>query len=238
MLLGIPKEGLKPGSPEAADLQAAEAFVADIQQEILAYDIANAQAVESYARRWWSRVPILGRHTRRQLEEEEAAQKAGKGADGEAWKGGALAGLDAAAAAAAVKSGGPYLHSTSSTTARGHTVERTAAVGKEQLQSMGKANAKPAYNTWLFKRNHPNWVPLLQRWWVPWVCVGAIALVWTPDVWKLRTLYYLDYQYAMLRQSIHMAYWKATMSPEDYNKLMADIEAERPSSVKSTDCPF
>ncbi|KAK7201479.1 hypothetical protein NESM_000211000 [Novymonas esmeraldas] len=247
-ILGIPKGGLAADSPEAADLQAAEAFVSDIQQEILAYDIANARAMEAYAVRWWSAVPLLGRHARRALkaEQEEQARRASEAA-GTASASPAASGLrisQAEAAAAAELSGGTYMHRQTSQTSRGLKVERTSAIQRGELSALaGAPLSNPAAptvkaNTWLFRRQHPGWVPLMQRWWVPWLCVGSIAVLWTPDVWKLRTLYVCDHQYALFRQAIHKAYWRATMSPEDYAALMADIEAERPTKVASTNCPF
>lgn len=272
-ILGIPKEGLSPDSPEAADLHAAETFMHDIQQEILAYDVANAEAMEAYTRQWWSRVPFLGRGARAAID-QEAAEKAQAQAQPMASSGhdsahhndisgaegfsGAFAGLDPAAAAAAMAAaggggGGSFLHTqTGQTTRGGFHVERTSAVDVEQLKGMlgmnnsstsGEINtvaatSQPRVNSWLFKKKHPGWTPLMQRWWVPWVCVAALGLVWTPDVWKLRALYYSDWQYAILRQSIHRAYWRATMDRDAYDALMADIEAQRPTVVKSTDCPF
>lgn len=275
LILGIPKEGLSPNSEEAAQLHAAEAFVSDIQQEILAYDIANAKAFEAYTRRWWSRVPYFGRHAKAAIEQEAAEAAAAAAAPTSsslhasesatatasctsteaAWQGSALEGLDAAAAAEAVAgTGAAFLHKQKGTTARGSVVERTSALDQERLRQLlaeqKKAGAPTTgttattaasqrrVNAWLFKRQHPGWIPLMQRWWVPWVCVVGIAVIWTPDVWKLRTLYLLDYQYAQLRQSIHKSYWRLTMRKEDYDALMADIEAQRPRSVKSTECPF
>ncbi|AYU76085.1 hypothetical protein conserved [Leishmania donovani] len=260
LILGIPKEGLSPNSPEAADLQAAEAFVSDIQQEILAYDIANAKAIESYAVRWWSAVPFFGRHAKRALEAESTA--AATAAAGETHKSTEAAAvvdgnansseghglrLSPEEAAAALQSGGAYLHRQASQTPRGFKVERTSAIDPAQLSQLtggarcasgSKAVPVPKVNTWLFRRQHPSWVPLMQRWWVPWLCCGSIVLIWTPDVWKLRTLYFCDHQYALLRQSIHKAYWWATMAPEDYAAHMAAIAAERPSRVRGTSCPF
>ncbi|KAG8349034.1 hypothetical protein ERJ75_000832900 [Trypanosoma vivax] len=58
-VLGIPKGGVTPGSSDAASLQAAEAFIADIQREIIASDMANAEAMELYALSWWRRMPSL-----------------------------------------------------------------------------------------------------------------------------------------------------------------------------------
>ncbi|KAG5511183.1 hypothetical protein JKF63_07125 [Porcisia hertigi] len=263
-LLGIPKEGLSPNSPEAADLQAAEAFVSDIQQEILAYDIANAKAIESYAVRCWSAVPFFGRHAKRALEAEAAAA-----ADATVTptvadpvvgsSGGPGLHLSPEEAAAALQSGNTYLHRQTLQTSRGFKVERTSAIDPAQLSQFtdpaGSASmAKPApapratgaiqaapvprVNTWLFRRQHPSWIPLMQRWWVPWLCAGSIVLIWTPDVWKLRTLYFCDHQYALFRQSIHKAYWWATLSPEDYAAHIAAIAAERPSKVNAASCPF
>ncbi|KAG5507449.1 hypothetical protein JIQ42_07746 [Leishmania sp. Namibia] len=266
-ILGIPKEGLSPNSPEAADLQAAEAFVSDIQQEILAYDIANAKAIESYAVRWWSAVPFFGRHAKRALEAEAAAEQAcesteaaAAAVDGEASSsGGHGLHLSPEEAAAALKSGGTFLHRQTTQTPRGLKVERTSAIDQAQLSQLSngagralgaKAASAPAatastktvpaptVNTWLFRRQHPSWVPLMQRWWVPWLCTVGIVLIWTPDVWKLRTLCFCDHQYALLRQSVHQAYWWATMKPEDYAAHMADIAAARPSRVGGTSCPF
>ncbi|KAG5486710.1 hypothetical protein LSCM1_07964 [Leishmania martiniquensis] len=268
-ILGIPKEGLSPNSPEAADLQAAEAFVSDIQQEILAYDMANARAIESYTVRWWSAVPFFGRHAKRALEAEAAAKEARESTESAAAAtavdGGASSSgehglhLSPAEAAAALKSGGDYLHRQTMQTSRGLTVERTSALDQTQLSQLtnggtGALGAKaasavaaaaststtpaPRVNTWLFRRQHPSWVPLMQRWWVPWACTASIVLIWTPDVWKLRTLYFCDHQYALFRQSVHKAYWWATMTPEDYAAHIADIEAARPSRVSGTSCPF
>lgn len=263
LLLGIPKEGLSPNSPEAADLQAAEAFVSDIQQEILAYDIANAKAIELYAVRWWSAVPFFGRHAKRALAAEStAAAVAAAGETHESTEAAAAAvAVDGSAnsseghglrlspeeAAAALQPGGAYLHRQTSQTPRGFKVERTSALDPGQLSQLAggasgasesKAVPVPKVNTWLFRRQHPSWVPLMQRWWVPWLCCGSIVLIWTPDVWKLRTLYFCDHQYALLRQSIHKAYWWATMRPEDYAEHIAAIAAERPSRVRGTSCPF
>lgn len=282
-LLGIPKEGLAPNSPEAADLQAAEAFVSDIQQEIMAYDIANAKAMEAYAAKWWSAVPFFGRHAKRALEAEAAAAAAAaseasaaatppsavsssaphataaSASAAAASAGGGGAGeqglhLTSEEAAAALQAGGTYLHRRTSQTSRGFKVERTSAIDSAQVSQFADATAAgarpgaapaaaaaaavPKLNSWLFRRQHPGWVPLMQRWWVPWLCAGSILVIWTPDVWKLRTLYLLDHQYALLRQSIHKAYWRATMKPEDYAALIADIEAQRPSKVGATSCPF
>lgn len=265
LILGIPKEGLSPNSPEAADLQAAEAFVSDIQQEILAYDIANAKAIESYAVRWWSAVPFFGRHAKRALEAESTAAAAAAAGEThgstEVPPAAAAAAVDGNAspseghglrlspeeAAGALQTGGAYLHRQTTQTSRGFKVERTSAIDPAQLSQFtgcasGASGSKgvpvPKVNTWLFRRQHPSWVPLMQRWWVPWLCCGSIALIWTPDVWKLRTLYLFDHQYALLRQSIHKAYWWATMTPEDYAAHMAAIAAERPSRVRGTSCPF
>lgn len=252
ILLGIPKEGLPPNSSEAAELHAAEAFVGDIQQEILAYDIANAKAMEAYAMKWWSRIPFFGRHAKQSLEAATAVAAAASTAP-PAASSSRHAGLHLSAeevAAASSANGGVYLHTQTTRTSRGQTVERTSAIEATRLtefaQGAGvsaatrKATGAPSqpFNSWLFRRQHPGWVPLIQRWWVPWICAASIALIWTPDPWKLRTLYYCDYQYAMLRQNIHKTYWRLTMTPEDYAALMADIEASRPPSVKSTDCPF
>lgn len=268
-ILGIPKEGLPANSPEAADLQAAEAFVSDIQQEILAYDIANAKAMEAYATRWWSKVPYFGRHAKRALEYEAAtavkatdkANSADHPTNADTTASGAVAAkadtvsgssglhLTPEAAAAAMQVGGTYLHKQTSQTSRGLKVERTSAIDAARLSEMankpgGKTNGDatlpppPKMNSWLFRRQHPGWVPLMQRWWVPWLCMGSIVLIWTPDVWKLRCLYTCDHQYALLRQAIHKAYWRATMSKEDYDALIADIEAERPTKVSATSCPF
>lgn len=258
-ILGIPKEGLDANSPEAADLQAAEAFVSDIQQEILAYDIANAKAMEAYATRWWSKVPYFGRHAKRALEYEAAtaaaaAEEATKmhetattaAASATVPTGSSGLHLSPEEAAAAMQVGGSYLHTQTTQTSRGFKVERTSAIDPAQIPQLTKAGGRhgaalpppPKVNSWLFRRQHPGWVPLMQRWWVPWLCLGSIVLIWTPDVWKLRCLYTCDHQYALLRQEIHKAYWRATMSKEDYEALMADIEAERPSKVSSTSCPF
>ncbi|KPI87588.1 hypothetical protein ABL78_3339 [Leptomonas seymouri] len=270
-ILGIPKEGLAANSPEAADLQAAEAFVSDIQQEILAYDIANAKAMEAYATKWWSRVPYFGRHAKRALEYEAAAAAAAAAEETKVAQSATAASAESSSAskdsvgaasatpsgspglhltpqeaAAAMQVGGTYLHKQASQTSRGLKVERTSAIDTTQLseftQAKGKVGAAlpppPKMNSWLFRRQHPGWVPLMQRWWVPWLCAGSIVLIWTPDVWKLRFLYMCDYRYALLRQSIHKAYWRATMSPEDYAALMEDIEAQRPTRVSATSCPF
>ncbi|KPA83646.1 putative mitochondrial hypothetical protein [Leptomonas pyrrhocoris] len=263
-ILGIPKEGLAADSAEAADLQAAEAFVSDIQQEILAYDIANAKAMEAYATKWWSKVPYFGRHAKRALEYEAAAAatKATSTTATSATHGSAGATpatppgssglhLTPEEAAAAMQVGGTYLHKQTSQTSRGFKVERTSAIDPAHLAQFTQAGNNtagggaaavlpppPKVNSWLFRRQHPGWVPLMQRWWVPWLCMGSIVLIWTPDVWKLRWLYICDHQYALLRQAIHKAYWRATMDPADYAALMADIEAERPSTVSATNCPF
>lgn len=173
MMLGLPKEGLAPGSAEAQALHAAEAFVGELQTELKEFDDANARAVSAslstFASRW---------------------------------------GL------------------------RRQPPASSQIPGKDAHEQQSK---------WMFRKRNPHHTPFLQRRWIPWACAAGIVLVWTPDTWKLRTLHYCDVQYAALRRFVHTQYWRATMNPEEFQKLMAEMEAnvaKHKRSVKSSDCPF
>ncbi|KEG11238.1 hypothetical protein DQ04_02821000 [Trypanosoma grayi] len=215
-ILGLPKDGPAPGSSDAASLQAAEAFLGEIQQEIMAYDIANAQAMEAYARSWWTRVPYFGKRWAASADQMESQTQCSHNELGGAATGTAAAGAAAGAMKEHVR------------------LERMTAA----TAGMTSGQKQQKMNTWIFKQRHPGWVPLIQRWWVPCVCAAGIVLIWTPDVWKLRTLYWCDHRYALFRQSVHKAYWRATMNVEDYEALMRDMELDRPPSVKATNCPL
>ncbi|KAF5220957.1 hypothetical protein ECC02_005974 [Trypanosoma cruzi] len=215
-ILGLPKEGPAPGSADAASLQAAEAFVGEIQEEIMAYDMANARAMETYARSLWAKIPFFGKR----WATETSADVLG-GTPPLERRGNENVNTATATAAAS--------------NMRGQCrVERTSA----EVAGGNKRPPQPRMNSWLFKQRHPGWVPLIQRWWVPCVCVAGIVVIWTPDVWKLRTLYWCDYKYALFRQAIHKAYWRATMSAEEYEQLMQELEQGRPLSAKATKCPL
>jgi hypothetical protein len=186
IILGLPKEGPKPGSEDAEALHAAEAFLGDIRVEIEEFDRANARAVEAAAgrMRFWRR------------------------------------GFTAPSSVAVG----------TQTLPDGSVVERTSA-----------ARRADQYNRFMFKKRNPHSTPLLMRWWIPYACVFAIGLVWTPDTWKLRGLHYADSNYAALRRAIHTQYWRWTMDPTEFADLMKEIEANLPKnsrSVKSSDCPF
>jgi hypothetical protein len=93
----------------------------------------------------------------------------------------------------------------------------------------------------MYRRHNPNRLPLLERWYVPYVCVGLAILTWTPDTWKLRTLYIADAYYAKFRRAVHTAYWKYTMDPEEFVLLMEQMEANLPRhlrTVKGSNCPM
>jgi hypothetical protein len=102
-----------------------------------------------------------------------------------------------------------------------------------------KLENRKAKTQWLLRRRH-QFEPLIFRRWVPFVCIAALAIVWSPDAWKLRTLYYLDWKYALFRRWIHTEYWRLTMPPEEFTQLMEQIDANAPrrSRVKGTKCPL
>lgn len=116
--------------------------------------------------------------------------------------------------------------------ASGNIVERSSGAVADKDQQLRR---------FMFKKRNPHATPLLLRWWVPWLCVGALIVVWTPDTWKLRTLHRADSYYAALRRFIHTQYWRLTMEPSEFEALMKDIEANKARnarSVKASDCPF
>ncbi|RNF25359.1 uncharacterized protein Tco025E_02263 [Trypanosoma conorhini] len=216
-LLGLPREGPAPGSADAASLQEAEAFVGEIQQEIMAYDLANARAMETYARSCWAKIPFFGARW------TTGAAAEARGGDQPLDSRGSAHDVEVDAAAAATQA------------MRGQCrVERTSAAAVDGV----RRPPQPKMNSWLFKQRHPGWVPLIQRWWVPCVCVAGLVVVWTPDVWKLRALYWCDHKYALLRRSVHKAYWRATMSAADYERLMQELGQGQPQPVKANKCPL
>ncbi|KAH9586623.1 hypothetical protein LSM04_002238 [Trypanosoma melophagium] len=226
-ILGLPKSGPVPGSSEAASLQAAEAFIGEIQREILAYDIANARAMEAYAQSWWNKIPYFGKRWAMgtiNTINEGGNMNSDSGRDINMERTGSTIAATAAAGT------------------RDHVrVERASAENKLPNGSklhIQKQQEQIKMNSWLFKQRHPGWVPIIQRRWVPVLCVVGIGMIWTPDVWKLRALYWCDHKYAIFRQSIHKAYWRATMSAEDYATLIKDMEEQRPTSVKVSNCPL
>lgn len=115
----------------------------------------------------------------------------------------------------------------------------TGAVGAA-ARAKARAPRMPLANRLLFRKADPRRVPLIQRWWVPWVCIGSIVLVWTPDIMKLRAIYKADHQYTQLKFMIHSWYWRMTMDEDKYKLLMKQLEEGVPRSlrVKSTDCPL
>ncbi|SCU66882.1 uncharacterized protein TEOVI_000773900 [Trypanosoma equiperdum] len=212
IVLGLPKDGPVPGSSDAASLQAAEAFIGSIQQEIMACDMANARAMELYARHWWTKVPYFGKRFGSTTATLEVT-----GADG-----GGVSGLPACTGT----SDGQHKHM---------RLERSSEVAAVPGTSRGQ---QQRLNSWFFKLRHPGWVPIIQRPWVPYFCIGCLMLVWTPDIWKLRTLHWCDYQYAEFRRAVHRAYWRATMSAEDYKELMEELERGRPPPFGVSKCPL
>ncbi|CUG86880.1 Hypothetical protein, putative [Bodo saltans] len=123
---------------------------------------------------------------------------------------------------------------------QGSGIERTSASSPQSGMRRSTAPLTKSQQLAAFMRRKRNVdrVPILQRWWIPWCCFGALCIVWTPDTWKLRGLHFADSNYAALRRWIHTEYWRATMSSDDFATLMKEMEAARPRSVKSTDCPF
>ncbi|RNF04718.1 hypothetical protein TraAM80_05052 [Trypanosoma rangeli] len=215
-ILGFPKEGPAPGSADAASLQEAEVFLGEIQQEIMAYDLANARAMETYARSCWEKIPFFGKR----------------------WA--VAAASDVEGCSKPLDSHGNAHGDTATVAAATHTMQGKYRVERTSADAVGGATRtpQPKMNSWLFKQRHPGWVPLIQRWWVPCVCVAGLVVIWTPDVWKLRTLYWCDHKYALLRQSVHRAYWRATMCAADYEQLMQELGQSQPRSVKATKCPL
>nr|CCC91618.1 conserved hypothetical protein [Trypanosoma congolense IL3000] len=213
IILGLPKDGPVPGSSDAASLQAAEAFIGEIQREIMECDVANARAMELYARSWWTRVTCFGKRCKSgSTPTDPEGMCVGEAANG--------------------------------STAAGSSCERSEHMHVERFSELqaargaARGRSQPQLNSWFFKLRHPGWVPLIQRPWVPYFCFGCIVIVWTPDVWKLRTLHWCDYQYAELRRAVHRAYWRATMDKQEYKELMEELERGRPPPLGASKCPL
>lgn len=217
-----------PGSGTKDDLaaqQAAQQFMSSIMLEVEEHDRQRALAIQGYLGRlkFWQR---WGKKNQDIL--------AGSGEQQSATS---LGGERSSNDSSATTTDGNF-------TARqkdGTVVQRSRIVDPAAAAAAAAtANNNKRYNPLLFKRVSPDYVPLLARWWIPYLAVVGIALVWTPDVWKLRTLYFLDYKYACLRQEVHKVYWKCTMPADEYELLMKQMAANVPKhkQVKSSDCPF
>lgn len=209
MVLGLPAEGPKMGSPEAETLHAAEAFLNDLRCEIDEFDRANARQMQERLSRWkfWkSSSPI-------------------ENVVGDTPGATSVAAAAAAGAVSQARDGLPH-------------VERSSVSDNGFRRSGPPLTKAQQLAAFMRRKRNIDRVPLLQRWWVPWMCAGALCIVWTPDTMKLRGLHFADSKYAAIRRWIHTEYWRATMNPDEFATLMKEIEAARPRTVKSTDCPF
>ena len=224
-----PLGAMHGGAPTAEDIQAqqeAGEFISNIMMEVQAHDMKQAEAMQEYMRKlkFWQRWSIFGGKNlpKEDLLESEAAAVAAEAAVG----------------------------TTKTVLKDGSTLERSRAsapVDRANLSGAAAAAAKAAeaaerakYSPYLFKKINPNYVPLLQRWWIPYMSALALVLVWSPDAWKLRTLYYCDWRYEQLKMGVHKAYWRAVMPAEDFDQLVKELEANiaKNRRIKSPDCPF
>jgi hypothetical protein len=131
----------------------------------------------------------------------------------------------------------PSAASVTRTTSSG--VQRTTAAPASAPINL--LSAKGGVHRLMYKKYNPNRPPLIARWYIPWTCLSLAVLIWTPDVWKLKALYLADGYYAQLRRSVHTAYWRATMDPDEFVELMTQLEANLPRhlrSVKGSNCPM
>lgn len=82
--------------------------------------------------------------------------------------------------------------------------------------------------------------PLIERKWVPYLCVGAVAMIWMPDEKKVQAMYWIDSMHEKLQLAVHKQYWKYTMPADRYAILMEQIEANVPKAEreKASDCPL
>jgi hypothetical protein len=82
--------------------------------------------------------------------------------------------------------------------------------------------------------------PLIYRWWVPPALVFCLVSIWIPDGYKINFLYAADAWHDKFKFRVHCWYWKRTMEPAAYARLMEQLEANVPrqNREKSTDCPL
>jgi hypothetical protein len=81
---------------------------------------------------------------------------------------------------------------------------------------------------------------LMGRKWVPYVLLSGLALIWTPDQYKISFLYWLDGVHESVKLNIHLWYWRQVMPKEQYALLMEQMEQNMPKGkrIQSPDCPM
>jgi hypothetical protein len=172
----------------------------------------------------------------------------------------------AAAGAAAAAASSKVFESSNSTTVTSGMVSRTRAKdpsGPSAVPPMPSSAKDPSAPPQATRSNVPNiaepgsgveWrerlaeqasrarrrQPILQRWWFPWLCMGGIFLIWTPDKYKVKSLMWLDEKHEQLKAAVHLTYWKYTMPADQYALLLQQLEANVPKGnrVKASDCPL
>lgn len=228
---GAPQGVMNGGAPTAQDLQAqqeATEFLSNIMMEVREHDMQQAEAMQNYLRKlkFWQRWSIFG----------------GKNLPSNLTVGGDVTGAQSKAEVVSTKEtlkDGSVVERSRATTAS--PIDRAALTGAAAAAAKAAEAAENArYSPYLFKKVNPHYVPILQRWWIPYVSVLGLFIVWSPDAWKLRTLYYLDWRYEQLKTGVHKVYWKATMPADQYEILCKQIEenVNKNKRIKSPDCPF
>lgn len=83
-------------------------------------------------------------------------------------------------------------------------------------------------------------VPLVHRWWVPWLTIAFTIFIWLPTKWKVSALLWLDHTHDDIKWYIHTTYWKYTMDADHYALLMEQMEAgiQKSKRAPSPDCPL
>lgn len=248
----------------------AEQFRHELEDDLDAYDLAHVEAVERrVATSWLGRFfpslnptahtvdaaslspPPLAEHLSGSAAEEAsaavtaaAATAAAAAAEKSGGKKTAVSGSERLRSTGSASTGSPcspqqgQVSAIAAAAAALKDAPRPAVPGAPSLE---ERMAQSLTRRLMYRTVNPNRVPLLERKIVPLMCAGALALVWTPDHWKLKSLVLCDYYYAMLRRRVHTAYWQATMDPEDFIVLMEQMEANLPKhlrTVQSSDCPL
>jgi hypothetical protein len=82
--------------------------------------------------------------------------------------------------------------------------------------------------------------PLIYRRWVPYALMASFIAIWIPDSYKIKFLYRVDEWHDKFKFRVHCWYWRRTMEPAQYARLMEQLEANVPKSnrEKSPDCPL
>ena len=234
--LGVPD--MNPTDPaDIATKREAEEFVMELEADLDAYDAADMEALEKYVTRSRLGRWFFGDSSSSAI--PPATASIGD-APGDSLPSAAAASIAAGVAITAAKSS--KVMRTRATDINFSPNEETVVTpaGKPPPQQQVEPRRSLTQRL-MFRRYNPNRTPLIARWYVPYICAGVTALIWTPDHWKLRTLYLADAYYAQLRRAIHTEYWRMTMNQEDFATLMEQMEANMPRdkrTVKGTDCPM